>query len=87
MKGSAHNLLAPTDAINVEDGGSKYSGSVNALHKAGVELNNPELKDNSQRPVWKAKQQLLGLLTVRYRTRMARYKEHVFRSGVGFLLV
>ena len=42
------------------------SGSVNALHKAGVELNNPELNENSQQPVWKAKQQLLGLLKVCY---------------------
>lgn len=42
------------------------SGSVNALHKAGVELNNPELKESTQKPVWKAKQQLLGLLMVCY---------------------
>ena len=65
---STQELLKPTDAINLEDGGSKVSGSVSALHKAGVELNNPELKENSQRPVWKAKQQLLGLLKVCYRS-------------------
>ena len=70
MDRSTQNLLVPTDAINVEDGGSKYSGSVSALHKAGVELNNPELKDNSQKPVWRAKQQVLGLLKVCYRTRI-----------------
>ena len=63
--GSTQDLLKPRDAINVEDGGSRVSGSVNALHKAGVELNNPELQANSQKPVWKAKQQLLGLLKVR----------------------
>ena len=61
---STQDLLRPRDAINVEDGGSKVSGSVNALHKAGVELNNPELKESTQKPVWKAKQQLLGLLMV-----------------------
>ena len=61
---SAQKLLAPANAINVEDGASKVSGSFNALHTAGVELNNPELRDNSQKPVWKAKQQFLGLLKV-----------------------
>ncbi|XP_078349015.1 cholesterol transporter ABCA5-like isoform X2 [Oculina patagonica] len=66
MDKSSQSLLAPTDAINIEDGGSRYAGSVNALHKAGVELNNPELKDNSQKPVWKAKQQLLALLKIRW---------------------
>lgn len=65
---SIQELLKPTDAINVDDGGLKVSGSVSALHKAGVELNNPELNDNSQKPVWKAKQQLLGLLKVCYRS-------------------
>ncbi|KAJ7372623.1 ATP-binding cassette sub- A member 5 [Desmophyllum pertusum] len=63
---SAQKLLAPANAINVEDGASKVSGSFNALHTAGVELNNPELRDNSQKPVWKAKQQFLGLLKVRW---------------------
>ena len=57
-------LTPPTDALIIEDGASKVSGSVNALHTTGVELNNPELRENSQTTIWKAKQQLLGLLKV-----------------------
>ena len=88
---STQDLLKPTDAINVEDGGSKVSGSVNALHKAGVELNNPELKENSQQPVWKAKQQLLGLLKVCYRSygrlECLISSQNTDRESAGFQLV
>ena len=65
---SNENLLAPPDAVNVEERGSRISGCVNALHNTGVELNNPELRTDSNKPVWKAKQQVLGLLRVSSQT-------------------
>lgn len=57
-------LAPPQEPVTIQDGTSRVSGSVNALNNAGVELNNAELRANSQKPVWKAKQQLLGLLKV-----------------------
>ena len=63
-RGSTQLLEPPPNAVTVQDGASKVSGSINALHTAGVELNNPELRENSLKPVWKEKQQLLGLLKV-----------------------
>ena len=61
---SSQLLAPPQDAVVIQDGASKVSGSINALNTAGVELNKPELRENSQKPVWKAKQQLMGLLKV-----------------------
>ena len=64
--------MAPSDAVNIEDGGSRISGSFNALHNTGVELNNTELMADSQKLVWKAKQQVLGLLWVCYLSTQTR---------------
>ena len=76
--------MAPSDAVNIEDGGSRISGSFNALHNTGVELNNTELMADSQKLVWKAKQQVLGLLWVCYLSTQTR-ADFLF-SGFAFIL-
>ena len=68
--------MAPSDAMNIEDRGCRISGFVDSPNNTGVELNNPELMSDSQKPVWKAKQQVLGLMRVCYFSRQTRADFH-----------
>ena len=68
--------MAPSDAMNIEDRGCRISGFVDTPNNTGVELNNPELMADSQKSVWKAKQQVLGLMQVCYFSRQTRADFH-----------
>ena len=84
---SGENVLAPSDAVNIREGGNRVSGSANALHNTGIELNNPELRTDSDKPVWKAKQQVLALLRVSSHTKIYQYDFTVKQlrySGLAF---
>lgn len=75
-------MLTPSDVLTVQDGASRVSGSVNALNTGGVELNKPELRQNSRAPSQKEKQQLLGLLKVCHSaTIMVSFATFIAHSG------
>ena len=81
MNMSGENVLAPSDAVNIREGGNRVSGSASVIHKTGVELNNPELRADSHKPVWKAKQQVLALLRVSSHTKIYKYDSTVEQLG------
>ena len=69
----------------LERGGDRVSGSASVIHNTGVELNNPELRADSDKPVWKAKQQVLALLRVSSRTKIYQYDFTVKQLGYSGL--
>ena len=64
LKGISLHDACDVDSLIVREGPATVSSAVNRSTIAGQELNKPELRPNSQRPVWKAKQQLMALLKV-----------------------
>lgn len=66
LEGISLHDACDVDSLIVREGPATVSSAVNRSTIAGQELNKPELRPNSQRPVWKAKQQLMALLKIRW---------------------